>query len=206
MTMWNGAVVGRLRLLLEETPNERFNVTQSYALFTSILCWVLQRIRVPEDDNVSQDDRNAHKLFRTLSEMPIKDDPWRMHVLPTPRIVSIGSHTMAVPASENFEAYSAFQFMKALRDATAHGDARNVSPFNFDNFLVGFSFSCAEFKGKGKTRRKIWQGKVTLLESDMQRIGRELARMYCDTIRRSDPHNKDNSFGRDATSIQETAA
>jgi hypothetical protein len=134
------AVVGRLRLLLEETPHEKFNVTQSYALFTSILCWVLQHIRIPDVDAVSQGDQYAHKLYKTLSQVRLKDDPWRIHVYPTSRIASIGSRSIEVSATENFEAHTAFRFLKNLRDATAHGDARNVTPFNADNFLVGFTF------------------------------------------------------------------
>jgi hypothetical protein len=56
------AVVGRLRLLLEETPHKKFNVTQSYALFTSILCWVLQHIRTPD----KEDDAKIPILGATL--------------------------------------------------------------------------------------------------------------------------------------------
>jgi hypothetical protein len=197
------AVVGRLGLLLEETPHEKFNVTQSYALFTSILCWVLQHIRIPLEKAVSQGDQNGHELYKTPLQACVRDDPWRIHVHPTSRIASIGSRSIDVPATENFEAHTAFRFLKNLRDATAHGDARNVTPFNVENFLVGFSFLCEERDKKGKT---IWEGKISLLESDMRRIGIELARMYCNAIRRSAPHDQDNKFGRDARYIRETAA
>jgi hypothetical protein len=40
----------------------------------------------------------------------------------------------------------------------------------------------------------------------MRRIGIQLARVYCDAIRRSEPHRRDGHFGKDAASIRETAA
>ena len=59
------AVVGRLRLMLEEPPHQTFNVTQTYALFTSIV-WVMQRIRIKSHQIVSNDDKIAHNLFKKL--------------------------------------------------------------------------------------------------------------------------------------------
>jgi hypothetical protein len=70
------------------------------------------------------------------------------------------------------------RFLINLRDATAHGDARIVSPFNVlverQHLLAGFSFECSE-KRDG---RKTWEGKITLLETDMRRIGIQLAKAY----------------------------
>ena len=164
------AFVGRLRLLLEDPPHATYNVTQAYSLFTTILCWVVQHIRIPSHKIDSQNDRIAHKLCKDLSRAAIADDPWR--VAPTTRIAPIGPSRVTVPAPEGFERHTADRFLINLRDATAHGDARNVSPFNVlvgsEQLLAGFSFACAEFRG----REKIWDGKITLLESDMRRIGR----------------------------------
>jgi len=61
---------------------------------------------------------------------------------------------------------------------------------------------CAEFKN----RKKIWEGKITLLEKDMRRIGSHLAKSYCDALRRSERHHRDGHFGNDAASIREIAA
>lgn len=201
------AVVGRLRLMLEERPHEKFNVTQTYALFTTILCWVVQRIRTPRHEINSPDDRIVHKLFQTLSEAEIADDPWRINVAPARRIESMGSHTVAVPAPTNFERHTVRRFLINLRDATAHGDARNVSPFHVSpvgskRLLAGFTFACAEISD----RRRTWEGKITLLEQDMRRIGIQLAKTYCDALRRSEPHRGDSHFGSDAASIREAAA
>ena len=118
------AVVGRLWRMLEEPPHPTFNVTQTYAMFTTILCWVVQRIRIPTHEIDSMDDRIAHKLFDTLSKAAIKEDPWQVHVTPTERIEAIGSHRVVVPEPTNFETHSVGRFLINLRDATAHGDTR----------------------------------------------------------------------------------
>ncbi len=53
---------------------------------------------------------------------------------------------MLVPGTKNFEAHTVARFLINLRDATAHGDARKISPFNVhidsDCLLLGFSFDC----------------------------------------------------------------
>ena len=200
------AVVGRLGLMLEAPPHRTFNVTQTYALFTTILCWVVQRVRIPTHEIVSRDDRIAHKLFKVLSSTAAVDDPWRVPVLPAARVELIGSTSVTVPKPESFETHSVDRFLINLRDATAHGDARNVSPFNVptasEHLLVGFTFACAEFKN----RKKIWEGKITLLEKDMRRIGTHLAKSYCDALRRCERHRRDGHFGNDAASIREIAA
>lgn len=43
------AVVDRLGQMLDEVPPpSEFNVTHSFALFSSILCWTLQHLRIGE--------------------------------------------------------------------------------------------------------------------------------------------------------------
>jgi hypothetical protein len=197
------AVVGRLRRMLEEPPHQTFNVTQAYALFTAIVCWVVQRIRIPPHEIATSHDQIASGLLKKLSEARIADAPWSVHVAPVGRIASIGSYSISVPAAENFGMHKADRFLVNLRDATAHGDARNVLPFNVDigseHVLAGFTFVCAD-------RRNAWEGRITLLEGDMRRIGSQLANSYCDALRRSDGHRGDRHFGGDAASIREAAA
>ncbi|AWL96249.1 hypothetical protein CIT37_32085 [Bradyrhizobium ottawaense] len=196
------AMVGRLRLMLEEPPHQTFNVTQTYALFTSVLCWVMQRVRIKSHEVVSKDDKEASSLFKRLEGDSISADPWRLHVAPTGRIERVGALGVPVPMPRGFEAHTAARFLINLRDATAHGDARNVEPFNNGSLLVGFTFSCAEFKN----RKIAWDGSITLLEADLRRIGIQLAKLYCDAIRHSEPHRRDGHFGNDAASIKEVAA
>jgi hypothetical protein len=201
------AIVGRLRRMLEEPPHQNFNVTQAYALFTTILCWVMQHIRIPERAITTPQDWTANKLLIKLSAARIADAPWSVHVASIARIALIGPHSVSVPAPVGFEnTHTADRFLVNLRDATAHGDARNVLPFNVnvgsEHVLAGFTFACAEFRD----RRKVWEGKLTLLETDMRRIGSHLAQIYCDALRHSDDHHRDGYFGQDAASIREVAA
>jgi hypothetical protein len=195
------AVVDRMRIMLEQPPHPTFNVTNTYALFATVLCWVMQRIR--SRDNNSRDDQTAREVFEKLSNAEVKDDPWRIHVTPIRHRVLIGSASVWVPAPSNFEEHKVADFLINLRDATAHGDARKVSPFNVpvsrEHLLVGFNFACEKFK----ERKSIWKGTITLLEDDMRRIGIQLARIYCDALR--EPHRGDCNFADDAGSILEAA-
>lgn len=200
------AVVGRLRDMIEESPHPTFNVTQAYSLFTTTLCWVMQRIRIPPHEISSRDDEIARSLFKKLKGAPIVTDPWRVHVAPIERIEFVGATRVRVPAPQGFEGHTAERLLINLRDAAAHGDARNVSPFNISasskQLLAGFTFSCVEFKD----RKKVWDGTITLLEEDLRRIGTQLAKLYCDAIRHNEPHRHDGHFGSDAAAIKEVAA
>ena len=73
-----------------------------------------------------------------------------------------------------FDGQTIEQVLVNLRNAVAHGDARNVRPFNSGAILVGFTFNCADRNG--------WNGQITLLRSDMRGIGTELATRYRDAI------------------------
>jgi hypothetical protein len=83
------------------------------------------------------------------------------------------------------------------------------SPFNVavgsEQLLAGFSFVCTEVNPRDR-RKKNWEGKITLLEGDMRRIGIALAKSYCNALRRSGPHRRDARFGSDAASVKEAAA
>jgi hypothetical protein len=114
-----------------------------------------------------------------------------------------------VPAPLNFSSHIVTRFLTNLRNATAHGDARNIEPFHVEKpnrteqFLAGFTFHCLE---KDRGGEIIWQGQITLLEDDMRRIGCHLAKTYCDAMRHSEAHRHDGRFGSDAASIREAAA
>ena len=61
------AVVDRLRLMLDGPTHEKFNVTQTYAYFTAIICWVMQHVRISVDRIKTPGDQRAQKLFKVLS-------------------------------------------------------------------------------------------------------------------------------------------
>ena len=172
------AVVDRLRQMLQD-PEGPYLATQSYALFSTILCWVMQHVRMKKDDQSTNGDRAASALLDALEQEPIGGDPWAVWTAPAERI---GDRGVPVPPTEGFENHTAARLLRNLRDAMAHGDARKVLPFNHGEILRGFSFNCAELRG----HQIVWQGKIVLLRSDMQRIGCTLASRYCEAIKTAD--------------------
>jgi hypothetical protein len=178
------AVVHRLRQMLEAPRHQEFNVTQTYALFTTILCWTIQRIRTDKDGPM---DRLAQVVRRQLEQQIIRNEPWLIQVqLP-----------------ENSQDVTAYDFMIALRNASAHGDGRNVRPYHLPRGakreLVGFTFGDDESKGSGKSKTL----KITLLEGDLRRIGIGLADMFCTALQHG---NEDISHDAEAGVIEKKAA
>lgn len=172
------AVVDRLRQMLDD-PKDEYRASQSYALFSSILCWVMQHMRIHKDYQFTNGDRAASALLAELEREPIDGEPWRIWSTADARIEGPG---MTVPRPDGFENHNAARLLRNLRDAMAHGDARKVQPFNHGEVLVGFSFDCSELRN----RQVVWQGRIVLLRSDMRRIGCALASRYCNAIRAAD--------------------
>jgi hypothetical protein len=209
------AVVDRLRQMLEEPPHEKFNVTQTYALFSTVLCWVVGRIRVTEKEIESVpkglrsrvNNELAAKILRELSDQRIDDNPWDIHLTRSLRNAQVGPVDVLAPLHFSGEHLFAGRFLINLRDATAHGDARNVKPFHVrkpnevEQLLAGFTFRCEEKERGGKT---VWWGEITLLEDDMRRIGHHLATIFCDALQREVDRS---DFVEDAQScVREAAA
>lgn len=167
------AVVDRMRQMLD-APQGDYLATQSYALFTSVLCWVLQHVRMPPDQHSTARDKAAHDLLIQLQACDASDAPWCAPTASVERIERPGPNGILVPATVGFEGQTIEQVLINLRNAVAHGDARNVRPFNAGAILVGFTFNCADRHG--------WNGQITLLRSDMRRVGTELATRYRDAI------------------------
>ena len=179
------AVVNRLRDMLEVSPHLKFNVTHTYALFTTILCWIVQRIRTNKDGSA---DKLAKTVLRQLETQITGEPPWSIRTNP------------------DLASLSADRFIIALRNATAHGDACKIKPFHrgvgydYHHELVGFTFDCEETEGYGKNKHVIWSKTITLLEADLCRIGIALAEMFCESLRRSENNRDDNTFEQDAES------
>ena len=179
------AVVHRLQMMLESPPTTEFNVTQTYALFMTILCWTTQRIRTP--DNGSQlgtIDRSAADVLKKLNEQFIETHPWSIKI---------------DERCAGFRNSSAGHFIIALRGACAHGDGRKIKPYHTkvagrgQRQLAGFTFQC----GKSKT--------ITLLEKDMRHIGKLLAGMFCESVQGIAKNRGDLRFDHDAATVIETA-
>jgi len=169
------AVVWRLSKLLEE-PNPQFNVTDTYASFIGILCWVMQRIRAPGSP---QQDLAAKRIRDNLGKQTVED--WGVHtrndIAPLSRATVCG-----VGPFPEFQGRPVNKFLVDLRNAVAHGDARTIEPFHLRRDgraaveLGGFVFHCVE---KDRNRNVVFEGQITLLEADMRRIGTRLGYEYC---------------------------
>lgn len=179
------AVVDRLRAMLNETPHAEYNVTQSYGLCVAILAWVMQRVRTPESQSNSPEDRAAISVKSALDGQSVEALPWGLKT---------GAPEGQVPVSGDFRGFTAFNFLKWLRDASCHGDARQVLPVNSGGSLRGFEFRA--------TAKNDQERSLILTERDLRRIGMGLATMYCQALQ-SAACPSPNHFVEDARSMRE---
>jgi hypothetical protein len=179
------AVVDRLRAMLNETPHAKYSVTQSYALCLAILAWVMQRVQTPASQATSPEDRAAVALSTTLAEQTVEALPWGLKT---------GGAEGQVPTNGDFRGYTAFSFLKWLRNASCHGDARQVSPLNSGGSLIGFELRAT---ARGDQERVLF-----LTERDLRRMGVGLATMYCNALQ-SAVSPAPTHFVEDAQSIRE---
>lgn len=179
------AVVDRLRAMLVESPHQAYNVTQSYALCVAILAWVMQRIRTRANEVDTPEARAAVAVKARLEGQPAEAMPWfarRPNLHPdTAGRGSVADQT-------------AFDFLKSLRDAMCHGDARSVFPINRNGELVGFEFRVMSREGV--------EWSAILKERDLRRIGTAVASMYCEALQAAvDPGV--HAFVDEASSMRE---
>ena len=174
------AVVDRLRAMLNEKPHAKYNVPQSYGLCVAILAWVMQRVRTRESETNSPEDRAAISMKTALDGQSVEALPWGL---------TTGGSEETLPTNGDFKGFTAFDFLKWLRDASCHGDARQVIPMNSGGTLRGFEFRAAAKNDRERT--------LVLNERDLRRIGSALADMYCKALGGSD------SFVGEAQSMRE---
>ena len=179
------AVVDRLRTMLNEIPHAEYNVTQSYGLCVAILAWVMQRVRILESHANSPEDRTAISVKSTLDGQSVEALPWGLKT---------GGSEGQMPTYGDFRGFTAFNFFKWLRDASCHGDARQVIPVNSGGTLRGFEFRASARNDRERT--------LVLTERDLRRIGLGLAAMYCQALQ-SAASPSSNHFVEDAQSMRE---
>jgi hypothetical protein len=97
------------------SAREDYKATESYALFSTIVCWVVQRARTPANQN-RPDDVQAREVGIALQAVRISNAPWSVQELPE---------------------MTAFDFFTSVRNAVAHGDGRQIRPLNENGFLTG---------------------------------------------------------------------
>jgi hypothetical protein len=184
------AVVNRLKAMLDDPPKTKFNVTQSFAIFSSILLWTKQRAWVggnaaarpawfTDADHAAQDARDS------MRATTIFDPPWSLSK-ERPEFRSRRDcrplNAARVPINLDFEGMTAEQFIKWLRDALAHGDGRTIRPLQKptqrgdDTLLAGFQIACPAERGSARILA------LSLYHSDMKRIGAALADAFCTAL------------------------
>ena len=174
------AVVNRLKAMLDEPPKTRFNVTQSFALFTAVLVWTKNRIWVGGDREdrpawFGGEDHAARDMRERLQNTCICDAPWRLSLTPPQIVMLDGQQPFLARINSDFAEMSAEAFFRWLRNALAHGDGRTIRPIHKpsqggDKTLLA-GFEVAERRGADH-----------LYHADMRRIGATLADLFCQSL------------------------
>lgn len=184
------AIVNRLKAMLDEPPQTTFNVTQTFALFSSVLLWTKNRAWVAGNNGQrgqwqDQADHLAHDVREAMRRKLITDDPWRLsRVVPQNVLVdrAEGREVRERRINADFEAMTAENFFKWLRDALAHGDGRTIKPIHKlsvrtgNALLAGFR---VEFNAERRSAEIL---KLDLFHDDMRRIGSVLADLFCQSL------------------------
>ena len=185
------ATVSRMREMLPSVRRD-FEVTQTFTLFTGVLCWTIQRIRW-EQDTTEIAVPMSH-LRSKLKQMPFARFAPSLRPRPVP-----AKSSLDIPINDltGFDATgkhkNALSVLVALRNAVAHGDARRVAPLNRGGRLIGYRLEC-------QSENREWVVPVALDALGMSIIANELAREYCDAA--IHPDDRQSIF--DAQRLQET--
>lgn len=182
------AIINRLKVMLDEPPETKFNVTQTFALFSTVLLWTKNRGWVAGNNagNVAftdAADQAAHNFRRLLGNEVIPAQPWALP-LQEPRFIMVAEQDQlaAGPINGDFEGMPVENFVKWLRDAFGHGDGRTIRPLHKtgkrgdQTWLSGFRIQFNESKN---SNRKL---DLPFYEADMRRIGSMLADRFCQAL------------------------
>jgi len=204
------AVVNRLKAMLDGAPQTPFNVTQTFAVFSSILLWSKNRTWVAGNRGVRGEwedpaDHRAHDAREAMRTVLITAAPWGLSLSP-PEIMVVGREDEFAPADPrinlDFENMAAEEFFKWLRDALAHGDGRTIRPIHKRSartgktLLAGFKIVFEREKGSREVLT------LSLSRDDMRRIGGNLADLFCRTLSGNDYYFEEDA----ATRVEEQAA
>jgi hypothetical protein len=204
------AIVNRLKAMLDEPPETKFNVTQSFALFSAILIWTKNRSWVGGDRGdrpswFSGADHSARDARDEMQRSLICKSPWNLsQKAPLIALIDFDDEQDGATGQMNsqFVNMTADAFFKWLRDALAHGDGRNIRPIHKlsrdggKTLLAGFQIDFTESK---HSKRLLT---LSLYHADMKRIGSLLADLFCRSLS-GENHYFDQEAG--TAFIQETA-
>ncbi|MBZ9696470.1 MULTISPECIES: hypothetical protein [unclassified Mesorhizobium] len=183
------ALINRLKAMLDDPPKTKFNITQTFSLFSTILLWSKNRAWVggynPPPAWPDPIDARAHAVRQQLQNERIVDPPWLLS-LHEPALVSVkkdqGAALAAAEVNADFQNMSADQFVKWLRDAFGHGDGRTIRPLHRHKgdaektWLIGFEI---RFQASINSPNILH---LHLYEADMRRIGSRLADLFCTSL------------------------
>lgn len=167
------AVINRLKAMIDEPPETPFNVTLGFSLFSTALLWSKNRMWLREADAESDADHSALAARTALGEARIVDPPWSLSR-------TFPQHHGEGEVNGDFVEMPAWEFFKWLRDALAHGDGRFIRPLHWRSpdsgkeWLGGFRISFPVTREPGARRLC-----VHLFKSDLQRLGSQLADLFC---------------------------
>jgi hypothetical protein len=187
------AVVNRLKAMLDVPPRTKFNVTQSFALFSAILLWTKQRAWVPDHALFQPADRAARAVRNALEASTIFDAPWLLS-RNQPQLAGIHQEgdlrREPTRVNADFEEMTAAEFLKWLRDALAHGDGRTIRPIHKlkrcgNSLLAGFQIRAT---ARGDRERLL-----TLYHAD---IGTVLADHFCRALSGDDRYFEEEAGTR----------
>jgi hypothetical protein len=201
------AVVKRLKAMIDEPPQTRYNVTQRFAMFSTVVLWTKNRTWVAGNDGDLRKLRNtadasAHAVRMEMGRKLITENPWCLPLV-APRIALIDSK--AGPANQinaDFQNVTAEEFFKWLRDALAHGDGRKIAQGGIGKIHPIHKQRTGTGKRLLAGFRIVYANRtLSLFNDDMRRIGSELADLFCKELSGGDPN-----FEQAATQIEEVAA
>ena len=104
-------VVERLAEMLCRTPGRDFSTTEALSYFTTILAWVIQRVK-------KSDEHLGAALKKRWKGLVAGDAPW----------------SLPAPLAQG----NVFDALDNLRNASAHAGRRSSKPINNGQYLVGF--------------------------------------------------------------------
>lgn len=185
------ATVSRMREMLPSVRRD-YEVTQTFTLFTGILCWTIQRIRWRHD--TSEIARSMSDLRSRMERIPFSEFAPRLRPKParatSPNDLPFNDLSVFERTGRHADALAV---VVALRNAVAHGDARRVAPLNSGGRLIGYRLDC-------QSENKDWVLPVALNATGMFVIADELARQFCEAA----IHPDDRQGIIDAQRLRET--
>ncbi|MER9253978.1 hypothetical protein NKI59_19515 [Mesorhizobium sp. M0598] len=185
------AVINRLKAMLDDPPPTKFNVTQTFAIFSAVLLWTKNRGWVAgkkaRQPLVGEADQAADEFRKALAKELITSEPWSLsRRVPRFELVpQIGTNSRELSVNGDFQDMPVEAFAEWLRNAIGHGDGRTIRPLHkherpaYKTWLSGFQV----FFPETQTSERVLH--LCLYDTDMRRIGSLLADRFCEALSRA---------------------